>query len=154
MWGKIKKRLDILGKISRPLDVILMLRIFAFYIFINPILLKVNLSRLKTFLEPQFSPTLPDQAKTGRTIEYIDAIVKVGKPLIPSRCFTRGTMMFYFLRRAGLRVDLVFGVEKTSDAFTGHCWLLKDEAPYLEANDPRKFYTPMYTIIGGTVKGE
>jgi hypothetical protein len=150
MWKKFKKRWEILNGISRPLDVILMLRIFSFYVVVNPILHKISLRSLANFLEPLSPPATPDLNKAARINEYINALVKVGRPLIPSRCFTRGTMLYYFLRRSGLKVNLVFGVEKKGAAFMGHCWLERDGVPYLEVNDPRKVYIPMYTIISGT----
>jgi hypothetical protein len=53
---------------------------------------------------------------------------------------------YYFLRRAGLDVELSFGMGKLDDQYAGHCWLVKDGEPFLEDSDPRPRYATMYTF--------
>ena len=57
--------------------------------------------------------------------------------------------LFYFLRRAGADVELVFGMGKHGDDYAGHCWLVKDGEPFLEQKDPRQKFATMYAIPRG-----
>lgn len=52
-------------------------------------------------------------------------------------CFTRGISRFLVLRRAGLPVELVFGLGPRDGEYAGHCWLELEGVPYLEREDPR-----------------
>jgi hypothetical protein len=59
---------------------------------------------------------------------------------------TRGLTLFWFLRRAGLNVELRFGLDPSVGAAAdGHCWLTLDGEPYLEARDPQRF-TELYRL--------
>jgi hypothetical protein len=61
-------------------------------------------------------------------------------------CLTRGIVRFVALRRAGLPVDLVFGLGAPSGVADGHCWLELDGHPYLEREDPRSVFPEMYRL--------
>jgi hypothetical protein len=51
------------------------------------------------------------------------------------------------VRSPGVDVRLVFGMEDTGRVGgrqfgqIGHCWLVKDDTPYLEARDPRSLFS-------------
>lgn len=51
-------------------------------------------------------------------------------------CLSRGLTRYFFLRRAGADVRLVFGLGQIDGAYEGHCWILRDGAVYQEATDP------------------
>jgi hypothetical protein len=50
------------------------------------------------------------------------------------------------LRRAGLPVDLVFGLGAPAGVADGHCWLELHGRPYLEREDPRSVFPEMYRL--------
>jgi len=57
-----------------------------------------------------------------------------------------GVTLYYFLRRVGVDVSLVFGVAPEATGAVGHCWLVKDGEPYLESVDPREHFISMYSF--------
>ena len=62
---------------------------------------------------------------------------RLAHPLVRTGCLTRGVTLYWFLRRAGVDVELRFGLDPlTSDA---HCWLTRAGEPYLEREDPARF---------------
>lgn len=52
------------------------------------------------------------------------------------------------LRRAGLPVELVFGLGMPNGPYEGHCWLELDGLPYLEATDPRGVFPEVFRVPG------
>lgn len=73
---------------------------------------------------------------------------RIGRPLVRSGCLTRGVTLYWFLRRAGLEVELRFGLDPddAGDLTDGHCWLTLDGEPYLEPRDPRPRFTEVYRL--------
>lgn len=61
-------------------------------------------------------------------------------------CLTRGVSRFIVLRRAGVPVDLVFGVGPEGRSYAGHCWLELHDAPYLEPVDPRGIFPEIMRV--------
>ena len=69
----------------------------------------------------------------------------------PQSCLTRGITRFVVLRRAGMGVELVFGVSAASGSGGGHCWLELDGKPYLETTDPRRLFPEVFRVPSRTV---
>ena len=69
----------------------------------------------------------------------------------PQSCLTRGITRFVVLRRAGMAVELVFGVSAAAGNEGGHCWLELDGEPYLETTDPRKVFPEVFRVPARTV---
>lgn len=62
-------------------------------------------------------------------------------------CLTRGITGYYILRRAGLDVALCFGVGlAVGRDVAGHCWLVLDGEPVLEAADPRTAFSELVRL--------
>ena len=88
-----------------------------------------------------------DSVPARKIITCIDSLLATERrPPGRSRCLTRGLSLFYFLRKARLDVSLCFGIGKINGQFIGHCWLLKDGEPFLEAQDPRTVFTAIYAM--------
>jgi hypothetical protein len=83
-----------------------------------------------------------------KIIAYVDSVFQACGPFIRRGCLTRGITLYYFLRRAGVNVTLCFGIGKVENVFAGHCWLVRDDRPFLESSDPRLMFTPIYSISG------
>jgi hypothetical protein len=92
----------------------------------------------------------PSQASPA-TIERLERLValapRVAHPFVRPGCLTRGVTLFWFLRRAGLDVELRFGLDAAQRADAdGHCWLTLDGEPFLEKADPRPRFAELYRL--------
>jgi Transglutaminase-like superfamily len=116
-----------------------------------PALARLELGRLQRWLEPH-RPSAPLRGREAsliiETIERrVDRVQRRGKPLIRSGCLPRGITLYYFLRRAGLDVDLCFGIgSPLQQPVVGHCWLVLGDIPILERRDPLPLYTEVVRL--------
>jgi hypothetical protein len=137
--------LRIIRELRDPADLFLFLRMFFFALSV-PLLLRLKLPTLQRLLEPTKPPSNYEPAMVQRISASIDRLVRFGQPLFRSVCLARGTTLYYFLRRAGVDVSLFFGIRKSDTGFIGHCWIVRDGVPFMEAQDPRLLYTAIYSI--------
>jgi hypothetical protein len=121
------------------------LRIAAFGAAV-PLLLRLGLVRLERILEPRRHPRSGDPARIHAVAHRVDWVLRRARPLVRPGCLTRGLTLFYFLRREGADVSLAFGMGKPGDDFAGHCWLVKDDEPFLERTDPRHEFPEIMRI--------
>jgi Transglutaminase-like superfamily len=139
-----------MGKRSIP-DVFLFFQVLFFAAAV-PFLLRLKLSRVETLLEPRI-PSSADRERLEQITEYVEMAIRAGRPLVRPGCLTRGVTRYYFFRRNGLDVSLCFGMGQVKEEFVGHCWLVKDGLPFMEARDPRPLYVEMYRISGTAHRG-
>lgn len=147
-WSPLRRRLAVVHDVHRRGDTVLFMQSFCFALA-APALMHLPLQRLDALLEltashrPRRASGDPD-AVAATVLEMLRA----GWPLVRRGCLTRGLTLYYALRRAGVEVELEFGMGKVSrgDGFDGHCWLVRDGNPYLEPRDPRSEYVTMYTF--------
>ena len=112
-----------------------------------PALVRLRLSLLERVLEPRRSPSSPNEHTVRRTIELVESVLLLGRPLVQPGCLTRGVTLHYFLRRAGVDVRLCFGIgHPDGKKIAGHCWLEVDRRPFLERCDPRAVFVETYRI--------
>jgi Transglutaminase-like superfamily len=130
---------------SRLAETILSLRIAVFAAAV-PWLVRIPVRRLEAWVDPPFPPPFADTVQAERIIRIAQFICRFARPLIKNPCQVRGLTLYYFLRRAGVDVSLVFGIGLVGAAYAGHCWLVKDGEPFLETRDPRQYFTAMYTF--------
>jgi hypothetical protein len=142
-----------------PAELMLALRITIFAALV-PWLFRRPLRQLEAWTEPANPPRLPRTQDADRIIRLTGMICRTARPLISHPCQVRGLTQYYFLRRVGVDVSLVFGVAAGGGVgagggpgaapgaagATGHCWLMKDGEPYLESVDPREHFIPMYAF--------
>jgi hypothetical protein len=134
-----------MSKRSIP-DVFLFFQVLLFAAAV-PFLLRLKLSRVETLLEPR-TPSLRGGDRVEQITEYVEKAIRAGRPLVRPGCLTRGVTRYYFFRRDGLDVSLCFGMGQIKGEFVGHCWLVRDGVPFMEARDPRPLYAEMYRISG------
>ena len=153
-WSQAARRLARLRQVRGDGDLWLFWRIFFFAAAV-PALLRLRLPTLEVLLEPKKTQQPGDRGtpRAEKIIDYVDAAVRVGHPLVRRSCLTRGLTAYHFLRQTGLDVSLAFGIGRIEGALTGHCWLVKDGEPYLEARDPRSRFMTVYAFRQGTVPG-
>lgn len=126
----------------------LLLQIYLFVIAV-PALLRLGLPRLAAILEPRRMPAAPDEARAEAIVSATDRVLRSGRPFVRTGCLTRGLTLFYFLRRAGVDVALLFGVGEVDGDPSGHCWIVKGGEPFLEPRDPRPHFTEVCRLSSG-----
>jgi hypothetical protein len=129
----------------------LFLRIFVFAAVV-PLLFRLKISVLSQLLERRIKAATArkaDPATTELIIRCMELARAVGGPVIRPKCLTRSVTLYYFLRRAGMDLTLCFGAARKGDLLVnaaGHCWLVRNGEPYLEAGDPRANFLPIYWL--------
>ena len=142
---KNKARETNLGKRSIS-DAFLFFQILLFAAAV-PLLLRFKLSRVEALLEPR-SSSRAERDRVEQIAECVEMAIRKGRPLVRPGCLTRGVTRYYFFRRDGMDVSLCFGMGQVDGKDAGHCWLVKDGVPFLEARDPRPLYSEMYRFSG------
>ncbi len=146
-WPATGKRLGLLRQLRTHEERLLFLKAIFFALAV-PSLLRLKLPQLATLLEPKHAPPMPSQERMESIVSIVDAALQFGRPLIRPGCLTRSIAQYYFLRRAGLDIDVCFGMGKIEGEFVGHCWLVKDGEPLMEMRDPRSLFQEIYRIPG------
>jgi Transglutaminase-like superfamily len=139
-------RLRALGQLRSAREIVLFARLSAFA-GIVPLLMRLPLPRVAALLT-RSPATAPAPPATVERLERLVALApRVAYPIVRPGCLTRGVTLFWFLRRAGLDVELRFGLDAGQDADTdGHCWLTLDGEPFLEKVDPRPRFAELYRL--------
>jgi Transglutaminase-like superfamily len=132
----------------RGVNFLLLLQVFLFAAAV-PALVRLKLARLQWLLGRVPVGRREDPARVQAILRCMTIALRRGRPLVRSGCLTRGVTLYYFLRRAGLDVDLCFGAGHLDDEFAAHCWLERDGEPFQETGDPRKIFAEMYRLPGG-----
>jgi hypothetical protein len=143
----VPSRLRALSELRGAGEVLLLARLGAFAAAV-PLLMRLPLPRLAALLtRPPRRPPPRSMAEIER-LERLSALApRVAWPLVRPGCLTRGVTLFWFLRRAGLDVELRFGLDPGDEEATdGHCWLSLDGEPFLEKRDPRPRFTELYRL--------
>jgi hypothetical protein len=152
LLSTLPSRLRAIGELRDAREAALFVRVAAFAAAV-PLLMRLPLPRVAALVTR--APRLPRrsdaQGRASAEVERLDRLIalapRVARPLVRPGCLTRGVTLFWFLRRAGLNVELSFGIdpgdEQTSD---GHCWLVLDEEPFLEKVDPRPRFAEVYRL--------
>lgn len=150
-WSRIHRRGRVLRQLRGAAEWWLFLRALFFAAGV-PLLMRLNLPRLGWLLEPRAARAIGSPAarpRPERVVRCVESAIAFGAPLVRPKCLTRGLTLYYFLRRAGLDLRLCFGTSWQGGRLSGHCWLAKDGAPFLEENDPRVTYAPIYALPEG-----
>jgi hypothetical protein len=142
----MRKRRDQPGSLAADAaDAWLFLRVLLFTILV-PVLFRLRLPLVRRVLSARGVGRSADSARTDRVIACVRAAQRVGRPLVRPGCLTRGTALYWFLRGAGLDVELCFGAGFPGRGFEGHCWLERTGEPYLEVRDPRGHFAEVFRV--------
>ena len=123
-------------------DCALSFRFIAFAAIV-PLLVRLPIRKLEALLEPRGCRPY-DAVGASRVLRLSDGLFRRFRHLLSRPCLIRGVTLFYFLRRAGMEVSLVFGIGEVKGRQAGHCWLCKEGRPFLESEDPLAHFVPMY----------
>ena len=149
--AKMCRRLALLRQLRSPSQQWLFLRVVVFATAV-PLLFRLKISALSRVLERRIrSARTPntDPAGTDLIIQCVETARAVGSPVVCPKCLTRAVTLYYFLRRAGMDLTLCFGAARKEGRLVeaaGHCWLVRNGEPFLEAHDPRTNFVPIYWL--------
>jgi Transglutaminase-like superfamily len=142
----VRDRAYALTLLRGPRDWVELLQVCLFATTV-PIVLRLPLPRLAALVTRPPGVGPPRPAEIERLERVTTLAPRIARPLVRSGCLTRGLTLFWFLRRAGLDVELRFGLDPGEGRPTdGHCWLTLDGEPYLERRDPRHRFTELYRL--------
>ena len=155
-WSAIlSRRWAILREIEGAAGAWLFLRALGFGVAV-PALMRLSLLTLNRRLSRRFPVpgTLAPDSPCGQAVRRgVDGALAWGRPLVRSGCLSRGLTRYYFLRRAGIAVTLVFGIPRKEGVLLtepGHCWLEWAGKPIWEDRDPGLGFVPIYQMpMGG-----
>jgi len=144
--SRARDRLGALAQLRSPRELALFVYVTAFASGV-PVLMRLPLTRLDALLArpPRRRRDPPPPIRVERLVALAALAPRFAQPLVRSGCLTRGVTLFWFLRRAGLEVELRFGLDPSGDA-DGHCWLTLGGEPYLERTDPRPRFAEIYRL--------
>ena len=140
-----------LRQLRSPSQWWLFLRVVVFATAV-PLLFRLKISALSRVLERRIGSARTPKAgpaSTDRIIQCVEIARSVGRPVVCPKCLTRAVTLYYFLRRAGMDLTLCFGAARKEGRLVevaGHCWLMKNGEPFLEAHDPRTNFVPIYWL--------
>jgi hypothetical protein len=140
------RKLDRFRSLSGPADVLLLVQAIVLASCV-PVLMRLPVTRVGRIVEPRRAPETSDVAAEQRVLRVVNLALGMTRSVLHPTCLTRGITRYYFLRRAGVDVDLAFGVGRASTGgFAGHCWLTRQGEPLGETQDPRPLFTEVYRI--------
>jgi len=146
LFSTLTRKLRALGELRGAREVALFAHVCAFAAAV-PLLMRLPLPRVSAIVTRPPRDPAPSAEEIERLERLIALAPRVGHPLIRRGCLTRGVTLFWFLRRAGLDVELRFGLDPGRDGPTdGHCWLALDGEPFLERIDPRPRFPELYRL--------
>jgi Transglutaminase-like superfamily len=105
-----------------------------------PAMTRLPLPRLAALLTRPSQLRAPQPAEIDRLERVTRLAPRILRPLVRTGCLTRGLTLFWFLRHAGVDVELRFGLDAEAGRPTdAHCWLTLDGEPYLEQQELSRF---------------
>lgn len=150
-WSqRIASRFKLLRRIKNPSDALLILHV-AIFAALVPLLMRLPLATVSRLVTPRRAPVTPDPKRVAQLEALVPAVLQAGRPLLRTHCLPLGLTLYHFLRRAGVEVELCFGMGAQGPGYSGHCWLRLYDMPYLERRDPRPRYAEFFRIPGGPV---
>ena len=97
----------------------------------------------------------PDSESKDKIVKFTDYLLNRNFWIYKSTCLKRALVLYYFLRRSGIDVQICFGVRsnaksseiKTQNVLEGHAWLLYSGNIFLERDAKAiKTYTMTYSF--------
>lgn len=104
--------------------------------------------RLRRVLSYAIAAPWPRRVSPQAAGARVERAIGIAARHRPQTCLSRGISRYVVLRRAGLPVELVFGLGMPNGPYEGHCWLELDGLPYLEATDPRGVFPEVFRVPG------
>ncbi len=142
----LPSRVRALAGLGGPREVLQFAVLSAFAAAV-PLLMRLPLPRVAALITRPVARRSPADGEVERLERMIELAPRVGRPLVRPGCLTRGVTLYWFLRRAGLDVELRFGLDPGGEnPPDGHCWLTLEGEPFLERRDPRPRFAETYRL--------
>ncbi len=109
-----------------------------------PLLSLVSLARIVAAPASRSGPPAPSELDDEALAAYVAGVLRRLPAPWRRTCLRQSVVMYRLLRRAGRPVALCIGVRREGPVLSAHAWLLRDGAPYLEA-DPS--HSARYSVI-------
>jgi hypothetical protein len=146
LLSTLPRRARALSQLRGPRELLLFVQLGAFAATV-PTLMRAPLPRIAALITRPVRRRTPSAEEIDRLERLIALAPTVAHPLVKTGCLTRGVTLFWFLRRAGLDVELRFGLDPAeAEATDGHCWLTLAGEPFLEKQDPRPRFAELYRL--------
>jgi len=124
-------------------DVVLFMQMFSLVTVLPSMLKLLSIPRLMKLLTPRLitnANNIETDIIRGKIVTYADYILSGRFWLCKGTCLRRSLLLYHFLRRAGINVQICFGVrykkdsihESLSKELEGHAWLLYRGQIFLE----------------------
>ena len=150
MSTAVRDRLYALTLLRGPRDWVRLTQVCLFATTV-PAIVRLPLPRLGALVTRPARDVACEPSEIERLERVTTLAPRIARPLVRSGCLTRGLTLYWFLRRAGLDVELRFGLDPgVSGPTDGHCWLTLDGEPYLEKRDPRPHFAELYRLPLGS----
>ncbi len=138
------KVLHRLNQIKNPKDLWLLLRIAALASILPLLLRWVKLPTLLKALASR-NPTAPaEREEIDKIVRFTDFALRKNCFAVKSTCLNRALLRYHFLGKAGVDVEINFGVRK-GNKLGGHSWLTNHESPYLDGEDSIRYFELIYS---------
>jgi hypothetical protein len=113
-----------------------------------PVLMRLPLPTVERMLTARRRSRAGRGLAPERVAAVVDLAQRFGHPVVRAGCLTRGVSLFWLLRDPGRDggLRLCFGLGGARDGFGGHCWLERDQRPYLERVDVRLRFPVQFAI--------
>jgi hypothetical protein len=110
------------------------------------LLARLPLRRLEAVVELGRRRAPRSPADTDLTAKRVERVLSRSRRVLRHTCLTRGITRYFFLRRAGADVRLIFGLSKIEGRYAGHCWIVRDGEIYAESSDPSGQFADVYVL--------
>ena len=111
---------------SKNLETLLKMSIFA---ALMPLLLKCySLERVLGMITPNIKGRqgVTSPASVESIVRLGVLLLKRNRLFLKNSCLNRSLLLYYFLRKDGIEVQIHFGVKKLQGYLTGHSWLTQN----------------------------
>lgn len=116
---------------------------------VMPILMKYfSLERVLDVLTPyEKRQTHKTSRASAKKIVHLGMLLlKRNRFFLKNSCLKRSLLLYYFLRKNGIAVQIHFGVKKLDDNLTGHSWLTQGGNLIADREQHRKAFTEVVSF--------
>jgi hypothetical protein len=137
-WFVQVKAHERLLELAHPSNSALLLRIVGIDLFTTVMLKFYQPKDILPYLTPKKTGATRNAADCKRVetiVRYIDFLIWRNIPILKGACLKRSIVLYYFLRKEGLKVVINIGVAKEEGDLIGHSWLTLDDTPCYETRE-------------------
>jgi hypothetical protein len=134
--------------LRHPKNLIILLKMFTFAAVI-PVLMKFySLERILGIITPSNKERPKDVSHVSakKIVRLGMFLLKRNRLFLKNSCLKRSLLLYYFLRKNGIEVNIHFGVKKRGGYLAGHSWLTKDGNLFADLERHSKAFTEVLSF--------